>query len=139
MKVHTTNYTDTFIEVAEDSTVSGSEVPPVKGDKKTIANMQFDLISRHPYQFTSDDILFKIFAEKKDLTESELEEARKEFFSKGQACLRASPLPKKYGWGIHHDHEAKVAVYGLGTDEYEKFRNDQNIATVKAMRSAKAK
>jgi hypothetical protein len=139
MKVHTTNYTDTFIEVAEDSKASGSEIPPVKGDKKTIANMQFDLISRHPYQFTSDEVLFKIFAEKKDLTESELEEARKEFFSKGQACLRASPLPKQYGWGIHHDHKGKVAMYGVGTDKYENLKNDSAIKTVKAMRSSKSK
>ncbi|HEV7383109.1 MAG TPA: DUF6157 family protein, partial [Dyadobacter sp.] len=108
-------------------------------DKKTIANMQFDLISRHPYQFTSDEVLFKIFAEKKDLTESELEEARKEFFSKGQACLRASPLPKQYGWGIHHDHEGKVAMYGVGTDKYENLKNDSAIKTVKAMRSSKSK
>lgn len=139
MKVHTTNYANTFIEVAEDSTASGSEVPPVKGDKKTIANMQFELISRHPYQFTSDEILFKIFAEKKDLSESELDKARKEFFSKGQACLRASPLPKKYGWGIHHDNEGKVAMYGLETENYEKLKNDKTIRTVKAMRSAKEK
>ncbi len=27
------------------------------------------------------------------------------FFSKGQPCLRASDLGKKYGWGIHSDSE----------------------------------
>jgi hypothetical protein len=137
MKVHTTIYTDTFIEVAEDSTATASVVPPLKGDKKTAANMQFELISRNPYQYTSDDVLFRIFAEKKDLTEDELEAARKEFFSKGQACLRASPLPKTYGWGIHHNHEGKIALYGLETETYEKLQNDGTVKCVKAMRSSK--
>lgn len=45
-KLHTTNYFDTFIEVSEDTkTVSGT-IPTSKGDKKTIAEMQYDLISK---------------------------------------------------------------------------------------------
>ena len=50
--------------------------------------MQFEMISKNPYKYTSDEILFQVFAEKNDLTESEREEARAQFFSKGQACLR---------------------------------------------------
>jgi len=137
MKVHTTNYENTFIAVAEDSPATSGEVPPVKGDTKTVANIAFEMVSKNPYQFTSDDVLFHVYAERKDLTESELEEARKVFFSKGQPCMRASPLTKRYGWGIHNDEKGRIAMYAVGTEEYEKLSEDKNIKVVKAMRSGK--
>lgn len=62
-KIHTTNYFDTFIEVAEDTKVTCGARPPSKGDKQTIAEMQYELLVNHPYQFTSDDILFQVFAD----------------------------------------------------------------------------
>lgn len=137
MKTHTTNYKDTFIEAAEDCPATRGEIPPVKEDAKTIANIQFDLLSKNPYQFTSDDILFQVYALRNDLSLSELAAAREQFFSKGQACLRTSPLTKRYGWGIHNDSNGKVALYGRETDTYEVFRNDKNLKIVKAVRSRK--
>lgn len=137
MKVHTTNYENTFIEVAEDCPAAGGEIPPMKGDSKTIAGIQFEMISKNPYKFTSDDVLFKVFAERKDLTESELEEARKQFFSKGQACMRCSPLTKRYGWGVHNDEEGKIALYACDSPEYNKFTKHSDMKTVKAMKSSR--
>jgi len=116
---------------------SKGEIPPLKGDKKTVANILFEGISKRPYQFTSDDILFKVFAEKNDLTAEEYEEARAQFFSKGQPCLRASTLTKRYGWGVHFDANGKIAIYGAETDEYSNFLTDKNLKTIKAMRSSK--
>lgn len=135
MKLHTTNYENTFIAVAEDCPVAVAEVPPVKGDKKTVANIQFDMVKKNPYKFTSDDIIFGVYAERKDLTEGELEEAREQFFSKGQPCLRASPLTKRYGWGVHNNAEGKIAIYGRGTKEYEQFAKDSGLKVVKGMKS----
>jgi hypothetical protein len=137
MKTHTTNYQNTFIAIADDSPVAKGEVPPAKGDSKTVAGIQFEIVSRNPYQYTSDDVLFQVFAERRDLAASELEEAREQFFSKGQPCFRASPLTKKYGWGVHSDEHGKIAVYGAGTDQYEKLVNDKNLKVVKAMKSSK--
>lgn len=34
MKIHTTNYKDTFIEIADDCPALSEKVPPVKGDAK---------------------------------------------------------------------------------------------------------
>src|SRR5690554_174457 len=121
MKTHTTNYKDTLIAVADDCPAVAGEVPPVKGDKKSIANIQFELIANQPYRLTSDDVLFGVYAARNDLAESELAEARALFFSKGQACLRASPLTKRYGWGVHSDSEGRIAIYGRGTAEYERL------------------
>lgn len=137
MKIHTTNYRDTFIEVAEDTKVSSGTIPVSKGEKKTVAELQYELLSKNPYKYTSDEILFQVFADRNDLTESEYEEARKQFFSKGQACFRASPLTKTYGFGVHNDEHGKMALYGLGTDEYQQFLNDSTIQKVKAMRTSR--
>ncbi|MFV8347960.1 DUF6157 family protein [Flavobacterium sp. ZB4P13] len=134
MKVHTTNYFDTFIEIAEDTKVDCGTKPPVK-ENRTIAEMQYDLIARNPYKFTSDDILFQVFADRNDLTKTEYKQAQEQFFSKGQACLRASPLTKTYGFGIHFDSKGKIAIYGAETPEYAKFTTDNNLKKVKAVRS----
>ncbi|MCE7992906.1 MAG: hypothetical protein HEP71_13035 [Roseivirga sp.] len=135
MKQHSTNYENTFIEIAEDCPVSQGEIPPLKGDKKSLANLQFEMLHDKPYQYTSDDVFFKVFATRKDLIDSELETARQEFFSKGQPCFRASPLTKRYGWGVHSNAEGKVALYGAESEAYERFVADSTIAKVTAMRT----
>lgn len=137
MKVHTTNYETAFIAIADDCPANTGEVPPMKGDKKTIANIQFEILKKNPYKYTSDDVLFQVFAEKNDLTEDELAEARAVYFSKGQACFRASPLTKRYGWGVHHNEEGKIAIYSCESPEYEQFMNNDSIKVYKAMRSSK--
>jgi hypothetical protein len=135
MKIHTTNYKDTFIAVADDSPAIQGEAPPVKGDTRTVANIQYDMISKHPYKYTSDDVLFQVYAERNDLTKSEFAKAREQFFSKGQPCLRASPLTKRYGWGVHCNKDGKVALVGCETSAYKKFMTDKTLEIVKAMKS----
>lgn len=137
MKVHTTNYFDTFIEVADDCPIDISEIPLPKGNNKTVAEMQFELLSKNPYKFTSDDIFFQVFADRNDLIQAEYKQAREQFFSKGQPCFRASPLTKRYGFGVHSDKDGKVAIFGRETKEYEQFVKDNKIKKVKAMRTSK--
>lgn len=135
--MHSTNYVNTFIEIAEDSPNQTAEIPPLKGEKKSIANYQFEMIYDHPYQYTSDDVLFTVFAERNGFTKTELEEQRAAFFSKGQACFRASPLTKRYGWGVHSNDEGKIAIFPAGSAEYEEFIKDESVAKTKAMRNKK--
>jgi Family of unknown function (DUF6157) len=137
MKAHTTNYFNTFIEIAPDSPATNGEVPPVKADARTAANIQFDMICRNPYKYTSDDVLFQSYAEKNGLKAGQLKEAREQFFSKGQPCFRASPLTKRYGWGVHSNQEGKIALYGCETAEYKKMAKDKSLKVVKAMKSAR--
>lgn len=137
--MHTTNYTNTFIEVAEDCPAKNAELPPRKGDQPTIANLHFDMIYDHPYRYTSDDVIFGTHALRNGIPKNEWSEARKLFFSKGQACMRSSPLTKRYGWGIHHDAASKVALYPKESAEYKKLAKSSTVAHVKAMRSKRAK
>lgn len=136
MKIHSTNYYDTFIEVAEDTKAESGTKPPAK-DKKTVAEMQYDMIANNPYEFTSDDVFFQVFADRNDVPEAEYEEARKAFFSKGQPCFRASPLTKTYGFGVHSNSEGKVALYGMETEAYQNFLVNGNIKKIKAMKSSR--
>lgn len=136
-KLHTTNYFNTFIEVAEDTkTLSGTK-PPATAGKETVAGIQYELIAENPYKYTSDDILFQVYARKNDLTEDEYPKSREEFFSRGQPCLRASPLTKTYGFGIHCNADGKVALYGMETNPYQSLLNDPEVRKVKAMRTSK--
>lgn len=136
MKTHTTNYYDTFIEVAEDTKAIVGAPPPSK-EKKTVAEMQFEIISKNPYKFTSDDVLFQVYADRNDVTKAEHKQDRETFFSKGQPCFRASPLTKTYGFGIHSNSEGKIALFGMETKEYEQFLKDKKIKKVKAMKSSR--
>ena len=136
-KIHTTNYKNTFIEVADDCPVDAGEIPPDKKSGKTIANIQYELISENPYKYTSDDVLFKCYAIKNSVTDAALKASREKFFSKGQPCFRASPLAKQYGWGIHHDEKGKIAIYGCDTNEYKTFVDNDGIKKLKAMKSKK--
>jgi hypothetical protein len=136
MKTHTTNYTNTFIEVAEDCPTVKGKVPPVRA-KRSIADIQYEIINQNPYKFTSDDVLFQVYAKRNNLPASEYKSARKDFFSKSRACLRASPLSKRYGWGLHFNNNSKVALFGVETNKYRNFVNDKKLNHLKAMRSSK--
>lgn len=137
MKTHTTNYTNTLIEIAEDSPVSASVIPVVKNDKKLIVNYQYEKLSKHPLKYTSDELLFEIFAERNDISSSELEEEKQNYFSKGQACLRTSPLAKKNGFGIFHNQDSKFKLIPAESEEYQLLLKDDSVKKVKAMRSKK--
>src|SRR3546814_18844054 len=89
MKVHTTNYQDIFIRLAEDCPAAAGEIPPERKKGETAAMIQFEMISKHPYRYTSDDVLFQVYAEKNDSTEEELPaaRARSEERRVGKACV----------------------------------------------------
>jgi len=134
--VHSTNYFDVFIEVAEDTKAAEGTVPPTRANKKSVANYEYEMVVNNPYKYTSDDIFFSVYAQRNALPNNKKE--RDEFFSKGRPCFRASPLTKTYGWGVHSNAEGKVAIFGLGSKEYSTFLKDKNTVKKKAMRSKKS-
>lgn len=137
MKTHTTNYIDTFIQTADDSPAISGEVPPEKGEEKSVAARQFEMIKKNPYKYTSDDVLFTVYADRNDISKSEFKKAREKFFAKGQPCFRASPLTKRYGWGVHSNSEGKIALFGCDSQEYKNFSAEKKLTVLKAMRSSK--
>jgi hypothetical protein len=136
--MHSINYFDTFIEVAEDCPVAAGEVPPQKEDRKTIANLQFEMLKDNPYKYTLDDVFFNIHTAKNNVSEEHFDKEKSEFFSKGQPCFRSSPLPKRYGWGVHSNSEGKIAIYAIDSDEYKNLAKDRDLKHLKAMRSKRS-
>lgn len=134
--MHSTNYTNAFISVAEDCPAERGSIPPEK-QEPTIARMQYEMISEHPYLYTSDEVVFAIYARKNRIEPVDLDARRAAFFSKGQACLRASPLGKRYGWGIHHDAESRVALFARESEAYQRLSHDTTLKQVKAMNSSR--
>jgi len=127
MRTHTTNYINTFIEVAEDCRASEAEEPPPK-EPRSAARIEYEMVIGSPYRYTSDDVLYESNGKRRGI-------GRDEFFSKGQPCFRASALTKRYGWGVHCDGNGKIAIYPVGSDEYRRLSEDKGLKHIKAMRS----
>ena len=136
--MHTTNYQNAFIQIADDSPETSGKVPPQKEGDPGIATLQFVMLNDAPYTHTSDDVLFAVHAARKGVAEENMEAERAAFFSKGQACMRASPLTKRWGWGVHSDAEGRIAVYAAGSPEYKKLAADASLKQWKALRSKRA-
>ncbi len=139
---HTTNYRDTFLTVAPDTRAVAGVEPPLSGTGPSVARLTFEMIAEHPYVHTSDEVIFTVYAERAGIPELERPAARAEYFSKGRPCLRSSALGKTYGWGVHSDADCRVALYALGTPEYERLASGiapegTEVAVKPAMRSSR--
>ena len=133
-----TNYTNAFIEVAPDCAATTGEVPPEPKAAPTVASLQHELVASNPYAYTSDDLIFAVHATHKDVPADQRDAERDAFFAKNQACLRASPLAKRYGWGIHHDAESRIALVPVDSDRYRELAADPSLKHLTAMRSKRA-
>ena len=131
-------YTNTFIQVAPDTKATKSEVPIAKGDKKTIHQIQYELLTENPYQLTHEDLIYEVYVRRQGFSEEELaargETIRSELFQKEHACLRASALTKRYGWGAHYNENGKIALYPMESPEYTKL-TETTPKILDAMRS----
>lgn len=128
-----TNQTNTFIAVAPDCPAREAQIP-AKPD--SVAGLQYAMLRNRPYRLTSDDLLFTVHARRNGTVgTSAATDDRAEFFARSQACLRTSPLPKRYGWGIHYDADGRVAIYGVETREYRELLNRSELKQVSAMRN----
>lgn len=137
--MHTTNYFDTFISIAEDSAAVEGVEPPSR-ESPSIAEMTYRMIADRPYELTSDDVIFSVWADRRGIAQVDRANARAEFFSKGQPCLRSSDLGKRYGWGVHSDAEGRVAIVGVESVEYAVLASGSTpegrpVTVTRAMRS----
>lgn len=120
-----TCYQDTFIQIAPDCPATTGVVPVARGETKSIAVIEYELLSRHPYKFTQDELIFEVHIRHKGIPKTEISRRRdaiwKTLFQKPHPCLRASMLPKKYGWGVHYDREGRIAIWAVDSREYAQF------------------
>jgi hypothetical protein len=106
---------NSFVRLAPDSPVERSVVPTLYADRPTIQLIQYQLLTRSPYKYTLEELIFQTHVRKAGLSTAEAKAQRPkiwaELFAKSHACMRASALPKKYGWGVHYDEKGRNARY----------------------------
>jgi hypothetical protein len=139
------SYTDTFILVADDCPEETGIVPPLRGSKPTVAALEYELLTKNPYKHTHEELLFIVHVTRMGITPGDLmargKQIHAELFAKQHPCMRASPLPKRYGWGVHHDAQGRIALVSRGSDQYNALSQGQGSCgdVLKAMRNARAK
>lgn len=135
------SYTDTFIRVAEDCPVEMG-IPPVSDRSALPVHViQYNLLTEKPYRYNHEELLYQVHVRHKGVSEEERETRREaiwaELFSKSHPCLRASMLPKKYGWGIHYDAAGRIALYAKESPEYDYYTSggEAGVKLLNAMRN----
>jgi hypothetical protein len=132
------NYYDTLIEIADDCPTTVGQVPQARAGKKTKAVVEYELLVKHPYTYTEEDIAFEVYAVLHDIPKANRPKEREKFLSKGHPHLRVSPLAKSYGWGIHNNAEGKIALIAVESPEYKRLMKDTRTTKIKAFRSKRA-
>ena len=56
------NYFDTLIEVADDCPTKKAKAPLATAGKKTKAVVEYEILVKHPYSHTEEDIAFETYA-----------------------------------------------------------------------------
>jgi Family of unknown function (DUF6157) len=116
---------NTFIKVAPDSTATTAVIPEARDDKKTIQVIQYESLTAQPYSLTLQDLIFEVFVQRNQISSADLELHKttiwKELFAKDHPCMRASMLPKKYGWGVHYDAAGKIGLHKVESESYQQL------------------
>ncbi len=136
------NYYDTFIAAAEDTKATAGVIPKPGKKGPSVAEVQFELLNERAFGRTQEDVLFLTWLRRNHdegaLADDEIAELRRQFYSKGQPCLRASPLTKTHGWGVAFDGEGKAALISMDSPEYDEYLARADLKQLKAMRSKRA-
>jgi hypothetical protein len=126
--MNTTNYRNTLITISSDSPVNAGTIPEKPG---SVAGVQHALLAARPYALTSDDLLHAAHLARGG------DKDRETFFAKPQACLRASPLVKQFGWGLHQDDAGCVALIAMESADYARLLADPSVAKKPGMRRSR--
>lgn len=133
--------TDTFVLVAEDCPAATGTVPAGRG-APSVAALEHGLLTAAPYALTLEDLIYEVRRRRAGLASGSLEACaafRAALFARPHPCMRASPLPKRHGWGVHHDAAGRLALHAVESDAYREFaRGAAGLAVVRAMRNRRA-
>lgn len=115
-------YKNTFITVAPDCPVDVAETPTTNRPTPTRTMLEHRLLQDAPYSQDHRAFSYAVHHAQKGREAKTFDE----FHSKGQPCMRASPLTKRYGWGAHYDDHGNIAIYPKGSDDYRRLSDPKN-------------
>ncbi len=133
-------YVNTFIAVAEDCRAATGEIPPERVGGPTVASTQYAMLAAAPGRWTQEEVLLASSPQVRghDVSDTVLRRLREEYFTRPRACLRASPLPKSFGWGLHYDADGRITLHAVDSPEYAQLSSDPSLTQLRAMRSSRA-
>jgi hypothetical protein len=137
--------TNSFVLVAPDTKTAAAVVPQPKGGKDTMPVIQHDLLTNRPYALTLEELIFETHVRRLGLSAAEAKARKtaiwKELFAKSHACMRASALPKQYGWGVHYDEKGRIALVPMESDAYRRFAAGEveGVEVTQAMRTRRTR
>jgi len=70
------NYFNTFIAVSPDTSARVGAAPPERGGKKSVAVLEYELISSEPYALTQEEVQFAVHVHRKGISAADLEANR---------------------------------------------------------------
>lgn len=131
-----TTIQSTLVAPAPDCPALGAEPPPAKA-QPTRATIEFDLLTEEPYTLDHMSLSHAVHVAMARAAGKPIQ-SFEAFHAKGQPCLRASPLTKRYGWGVHYDDAGRIALIDPASAEFAALRLDDTIKKTTAMRSKRA-
>jgi len=130
-------YINSFITASEDSGTFHSVVPQPHGERIPLHLIQYNLLVHHPYYYDHNSLIFEVYLIQKgksaDMAQDERKQLWDELFSKNHPCMRNSLLVTKYGFGVHYNHDGKMALYPIESNEYKQWAADPAIHKIKGM------
>ena len=114
-----------IVLVAEDCPAQHAETPGPGRSGQSVAQDQYDLLAAEPFRWTEGDVLFESWWRRQDAaataSDADRERARADYLARPRPCLRASPLPMRYGWGLVFDDRDRVALCAVESAEYRSL------------------
>jgi hypothetical protein len=117
---------ESLITVAEDCPVQAGVAPTGWRGALTVAQVQHGLLAGDPFRFTEDDVLFESWFRRQQFPQGPpdtdgVRTLREAFLAKQRPCLRASPLPMRFGWGLASDGAGRLALCAVESPEYREL------------------
>jgi hypothetical protein len=122
-----------LISPAPDCPASCAERPPVKA-QATRASIEYDLLSAAPYALDHRGFTHTVHRAMAEVA-GRPQLGFDAFHAKGQPCMRASPLTKRYGWAAHYDPDGRLALVDPASDAFRALAADPDMQHATAMRS----
>lgn len=125
--------THILIIPAADCPAPGAEIPPARA-KPTRATVEYDLLMARPYALTHKDFSHAVHVAMSEVS-GKTALSFDAFHAKGQPCMRASPLTKRYGWAAHYDGDGRLALVDPASTAFTTLSADPDLPRAQAMRS----
>src|SRR5205823_13559132 len=98
------NYFDTLIEVANDCPTKKAQVPLARDGKKTKAVVEYEILVKHPYSHTEEDIAFETYAVLHDIPKDIWPPGTQEILEQGPSAPAGVAADKALRLGHSQQH-----------------------------------